>query len=158
MGHVKIDIAKSERSYAVKYALNDAAGVRSLLRDRHRISSARFRGDTAASDILIDLHSAINSAGLTERQTEAIAWVYGVDLTQEKAAAIMGIARPTLIEHIETAEEKIAEVYRRWDYGDIEVEYDASALIPILNEQESAEFLRIHKGIEIEDEYMEECA
>lgn len=158
MGHVKIDIAKSDRSYAVKYALNDAAGVRSLLRDRHRISSARFRGDTAASDILIDLHSAINSAGLTERQTEAIAWVYGVDLTQEKAAELMGIAQKNVSEAVDRAVESIAGVYRRWDYGDVEVEYDAANLIPLLNEQESAEFLRIHKGIEIEDEYTEECA
>ncbi|MBY0023771.1 putative DNA-binding protein (UPF0251 family) [Paenibacillus jamilae] len=127
MGHVKIDIAKSDRSYAVKYALNDAAGVRSLLRDRHRISSARFRGDTAASDILIDLHSAINSAGLTERQTEAIAWVYGVDLTQEKAAAIMGVTQPTVKQSVDEAVEKIAAVYKRWEYGEITVEYDGEA-------------------------------
>ncbi|MMZ45490.1 Sigma-70, region 4 [compost metagenome] len=123
MGHVKIDIAKSDRSYAVKYALNDAAGVRSLLRDRHRISSARFRGDTAASDILIDLHSAINSAGLTERQTEAIAWVYGVDLTQKEAAAIMGITQQAVAKMADEAVAKMAAVYRRWDYGEITCEY-----------------------------------
>ncbi|WP_149093402.1 sigma factor-like helix-turn-helix DNA-binding protein [Paenibacillus terrae] len=123
MGHVKIDIAKSDRSYAVKYALNDAAGVRSLLRDRHRISSARFRGDTAASDILIDLHSAINSAGLTERQTEAITWVYGADITQEKAAAIMEITQPTVKQSVDEAVEKIAAVYRRWDYGEVVCEH-----------------------------------
>ncbi|MBU9705899.1 DUF134 domain-containing protein [Paenibacillus sp. AK121] len=127
MGHVKVDIAKSDRSYAVKYALNDAAGVRSLLRDRHRISSARFRGDTAASDILIDLHSAINSAGLTERQTEAIAWVYGVDLTQEKAAAIMGITQQAVAKMADEAVEKIAAVYQRWDYGKITCEYSETS-------------------------------
>ncbi|MFK4473711.1 DNA-directed RNA polymerase specialized sigma24 family protein [Paenibacillus sp. RC73] len=123
MGHVKVDIAKSDRSYAVKYALNDAAGVRSLLRDRHRISSARFRGDTAASDILIDLHSAINSAGLTERQTEAIAWVYGVDLTQKEAAAIMGVLRQTVAKLADEAVDKIVAVYQRWDYGEVMCEY-----------------------------------
>ncbi|MGP0579173.1 sigma factor-like helix-turn-helix DNA-binding protein [Paenibacillus peoriae] len=127
MGHVKIDIAKSDRSYAVKYALNDAAGVRSLLRDRHRISSARFRGDTAASDILIDLHSAINSAGLTERQTEAIAWVYGADITQEKAAAIMGITQQAVAKMADEAVEKIAAVYQRWDYGEITCEYSETS-------------------------------
>ncbi|MBE3649177.1 sigma factor-like helix-turn-helix DNA-binding protein [Paenibacillus polymyxa] len=127
MGHVKVDIAKSDRSYAVKYALNDAAGVRSLLRDRHRISSARFRGDTAASDILIDLHSAINSAGLTERQTEAIAWVYGVDLTQEKAAAIMGVTQQAVAKMADEAVEKIAAVYQRWDYGEVTCEYSETS-------------------------------
>ncbi|WP_080942716.1 sigma factor-like helix-turn-helix DNA-binding protein [Paenibacillus polymyxa] len=156
MGHVKIDIAKSDRGYAVKYSLNDAAGVRSLLRDRHRISSARFRGDTAASDILIDLHSAINSAGLTERQTEAIAWVYGADLTQAKAAELMGITQPTVAEAIETAVEKLAAVYQRWEYGEISVEYDAQEVIAQLNPEETAEFLRLHKGIEFD--LMEECA
>ncbi|WP_348623026.1 RNA polymerase subunit sigma [Paenibacillus peoriae] len=127
MGHVKIDIAKSDRNYAVKYALNDAAGVRSLLRDRHRISSARFRGDTAASDILIDLHSAINSAGLTERQTEAIAWVCGADITQEKAAAIMGVLRQTVAKLADEAVEKIAAVYQRWEYGEITCEYSETS-------------------------------
>ncbi|WP_242211065.1 RNA polymerase subunit sigma [Paenibacillus polymyxa] len=158
MGHVKVDIAKSDRSYAVKYALNDAAGVRSLLRDRHRISSARFRGDTAASDILIDLHSAINSAGLTDSQMEVVAWVSGRDLTQKQTSTVMKITQQAVAKMYDAAVGKIAEVYRRWDYGDVEVEYDAVNLIPLLNEQESAEFLRIHKGIEIEDEYTEECA
>ncbi|MGG1641855.1 RNA polymerase subunit sigma [Paenibacillus sp. NRS-1782] len=127
MGSVKIDIAKSDRSYAVKYALNDAAGVRSLLRDRHRISSARFRGDTAASDILIDLRSAINSAGLTERQTEAIAWVYGVDLTQKEAAAIMCVERQSVGEAVDRAIERIAEVYRRWEYGEVTCDFPGEA-------------------------------
>ncbi|CAM2952755.1 sigma factor-like helix-turn-helix DNA-binding protein [Paenibacillus sediminis] len=124
MGHVKVDTEKQTRNYTVKYALNDAAGVKALLRDRHRISSARFRGDTAASDILIDLHSAINSAGLTDRQTEAVAWVYGVDLTQAKAAEIMGIAQPTVKQAVDEAAAKIASVYERWDYGAIDVEYE----------------------------------
>lgn len=90
MGSVKIDIDKGARTYAVRYALNDAAGVKKLLRDRHAVSSARFNGDYNAADILIDLHSAISSAILTVKQTEAIAWVYGADLTQKDAAEIMG--------------------------------------------------------------------
>ena len=124
MGAVKVDTEKGGRAYEIKYALNDAAGVKALLRDRRRISSARFRGDYAASDILIDLHSAMNSAGLTERQTEAIAWVYGADLTQAKAAEIMGVARQVVTEFIDEATYKIADVYRRWEYGTVTVEYE----------------------------------
>ncbi|WP_339273767.1 RNA polymerase subunit sigma [Paenibacillus sp. FSL W8-0426] len=156
MGHVKIDVEKGSRSYSVKYSLNDAAGVKALLRDRHRISSARFRGDYAACDILIDLHSAINSAGLTERQTEAIAWVYGVDITQAKAAELMGITQQTLGETLDRAAEKLAAVYKRWEYGEVCVEYDAQDLVAQLNPEETAEFLRQHQGIEINQ--TEECA
>ncbi|MCM3784335.1 RNA polymerase subunit sigma [Neobacillus mesonae] len=123
MGHVKVDIDKSSRKYSVKYALNDAAGVKALLRDRHRISSARFRGDTDASCILIDLHSAIYNAGLTDRQTEAIALVYGFDVTQAQAATVMGIAQKNVSETIDRAAESIAAVYRKWEYEDVTVEY-----------------------------------
>lgn len=123
MGHVKVDIEKGSRSYSVKYSLNDAAGVKALLRDRHRISSARFRGDYAACDILVDLHSAINSAGLTDRQTEAIAFVYGFDVTQAEAARQMGVSREAVTQLIEAAAEKMATVYRRWEYGEVSVEY-----------------------------------
>ncbi|WP_054955027.1 sigma factor-like helix-turn-helix DNA-binding protein [Paenibacillus dakarensis] len=124
MGAVKTDIEKGARAYEIKYCLDDAAGVKALLRDRHRISSARFRGDYAASDILIDLNSAIYNAGLTERQTEAIAWVYGADITQAKAAEIMGVARQNVAGAIDRAAEAIAEVYKRWEYGEVSVEYD----------------------------------
>lgn len=123
MGHVKVDIEKGSRSYSVKYSLNDAAGVKALLRDRHRISSARFRGDYAACDILVDLHSAINSAGLTDRQTEAIAFVYGFDVTQAEAARQMGVSREAVTQLIEAAAGKMAEVYKRWEYGEVSVEY-----------------------------------
>lgn len=123
MGHVKIDIEKGSRSYSVKYSLNDAAGVKALLRDRHRISSARFRGDYAACDILVDLHSAINSAGLTDRQTEAIAFVYGFDVTQAEAGRQMGVSREAVTQLIEAAAEKMAAVYKRWEYGEVSVEY-----------------------------------
>ncbi|GAA0840547.1 hypothetical protein GCM10008915_36300 [Bifidobacterium pullorum subsp. gallinarum] len=123
MGAVKVDTEKQARAYEVKYALNDAAGVKALLRDRHRIGERRYKGDTAASDIIIDLHSAINSAGLTDRQTEAIAWVYGVDLTQKDAAALMAVSREAITQFIGEAAAKIAAVFARWEYGEVMVEY-----------------------------------
>ncbi|WP_235193563.1 sigma factor-like helix-turn-helix DNA-binding protein [Paenibacillus polymyxa] len=73
------------------------------------------------------MHSAINSAGLTDRQTEAIAWVYGVDLTQEKAAAIMGVTQQAVAKMADEAVEKIAVVYRRWDYGEVTCEYSETS-------------------------------
>lgn len=124
MGAIKTDIEKQARAYEVKYALNDAAGVKALLRDRHRISSARFSGDYSACDILIDLNSAIYNAGLTERQTEAVAWVYGADITQAKAAEIMAVTREAVTQFISEAATKIAAVYKRWEYDEITVVYE----------------------------------
>ncbi len=124
MGAVKVDISQKERQYSVKYVLNDSIGVKALLRDRHKLASRRFNGDMAASDIIIDLHSAMNTAGLTERQTEAIALVYGMDLTQKDAAAIMGVSREAVTQFIEGAADKIARIYHAWDYGEIVAELD----------------------------------
>jgi len=122
MGAVKIDIAKKERQYSVKYTLNDSTGVKALLRDRHKLASRRFTGDYNASDIIIDLHSAMNTACLTDRQTEAIAWIYGADLAPADTAKLMGVSRQAVEQFIEGATEKIAKVYLAWDYGEITAE------------------------------------
>ncbi|NGM81215.1 RNA polymerase subunit sigma [Paenibacillus sp. 7124] len=135
MGSVKIDVDKGARTYEVKYALNDAAGVKKLLRDRHHVSSARFTGDYNAVDTLIDLYSAINSAGLTEAQAETVAWVSGADLTQQQAADIMCVTRQAVAKTYDLACEKIAAVYKRWEYGEITVEY---ALDDETTEEEAA--------------------
>jgi len=124
MGACNVDLTKDTRKYTQTYALNDATGVKALLRDRHRIAARRFKGDTAASDILIDLHSAIESSGMTERQAEAIALVYGMDVTQKTAADVMGIAQKNVSEYVDIAAERIAAVYVRWDYGEVSVELE----------------------------------
>lgn len=124
MGHVKIDVHAKDRKYTQKYALNAADGVRSLLRDRHRIAARREKGDYAASDIIIDLHSAIESAGLTDRQAEAVGLVYGFDLTLEQAGRVMDITKQGVKAFIDGAAERIAAVYKRWNYEEITVELD----------------------------------
>lgn len=115
-------------TYSQTYRLSTPAGVKALLRDRHRIAARRFKGDTAASDIIIDLHSAINSAGLTERQLEAVAWVFGVDVTQAKAAEIMGISQKNVNEYLEIAVDRITDVYKRWNYEEVTVEITKEAV------------------------------
>ena len=129
MGAVKVDISQKERQYSVKYTLNDATGVKALLRDRHKLASRRFTGDMAASDIIIDLHSAMNTAGLTERQTEAIAWVYGADLSPADTANLMGVSRQAVEQFIDGASEKIAKVYTTWDYGEVTAELTEGDLL-----------------------------
>jgi RNA polymerase sigma factor (sigma-70 family) len=115
MGAVKIDVNAKERSLDAKYpALDNPANLRILLGDYHALKLRRFNGDTAASDILIDLESAIAMAHLTGRQSEALRLVYEEDLTQEEAGKRMGIAQKNVSEALERALENIAEVYYYW--------------------------------------------
>lgn len=127
MGATNVDLTKDTRKYSQTYALNDAAGVKALLRDRHRIAARRFKGDTAASDILIDLHSAIESSGMTARQAEAIALVYGMDLTQKDAASVMGVGQDSVSDFVNGAAQRISAVYVRWNYEEITIELEGAA-------------------------------
>lgn len=92
---------------------NTPAQVKALLKVRHHLGARKQRGDTAASDILLDLAFAIGAAQLTERQTEAIALVYGFDVTQAQAAEIMGITQQAVGQAIDGAAVRIAAVYKR---------------------------------------------
>jgi DNA-directed RNA polymerase specialized sigma24 family protein len=86
MGAVKIDTQSKERALDAKYAaLDTPQNLRILLGDYHALKIRRFNGDTAASDILIDLRKAIAMSQLTGRQSEALRLVYEEDLTQEEA-------------------------------------------------------------------------
>lgn len=95
-------------------SLNNPAGLRILLSDYHALTQRRFAGDTAASDILIDLANAIELANLTTRQRQALDLVYGEDLTQAEAGERLGIAQKNVSEALERALDNIAEVYWYW--------------------------------------------
>jgi DNA-directed RNA polymerase specialized sigma24 family protein len=116
MGSVKRDLHIHERSLEAKYpALDTPANLRILLGDYHALKLRRFNGDTAASDILIDLSSAIELAQLTGRQSEALRLVYEEDLTQEEAGKRMGGLAKDAVNHLlDRAIEAISEVYYYW--------------------------------------------
>jgi RNA polymerase sigma factor (sigma-70 family) len=115
MGSVKIDLTQKERALDEKYpALDKPENLRILLSDYHALLLRRFNGDTAASDILIDLYKAIELAKLTERQSEALRLVYEEDLTQEEAGKLLGIGQDVVSYHVERAVEAVAEVYWYW--------------------------------------------
>lgn len=105
---------EQHRKYEAKYALDNADGVRLLLSEWHALKERRYAGDTAASDIVIDIITAINRAGLTDRQREAIALVYGNDLTQEEAGKRMGASKQTVNRLIDISMTKVARVYEYW--------------------------------------------
>lgn len=47
-----------------------------------------------------------------------------MDLTQAEAARVMGITQQAVAKMYDEAAEKLASVYRKWEYGEITVEYD----------------------------------
>jgi DNA-binding CsgD family transcriptional regulator len=97
-------------------ALDNALGVSLLLRQTHALINRAYAGDTAAIDITLDLRTAIDRAGLTRRETEALKYVYVKDLTQAEAGVAMGIERTTVTDTLKRAHEKIAEVYEYWSH------------------------------------------
>jgi DNA-directed RNA polymerase specialized sigma24 family protein len=115
MGATKVDVHAKERSLDAKYpALDNPQNLRILLGDYHALKLRRFNGDTSASDILIDLATAIAMAQLTGRQSEALRLVYEEDLTQEEAGRRMGIRQDVVSYHVDRAIEAVAEVYWYW--------------------------------------------
>ena len=122
-----MDKGAKERAYNAAYRLQTAAGVKRLLADRHRIGARRFKGDTAASDLLLDLDKAMTMARLTDRQALSIALVYGMGLTQDEAGAELGITRQAVAISIDSAAKRIARIYARWRYSDVELTLDDEA-------------------------------
>lgn len=115
MGAVKVDTQSKDRAITTKYkALDSAEGVRILLSDYNALRLRRYTGDTAASDILIDLETAVERAGLTDRQRQALRLVYREDMTQTDAGDVLGIRKDVVNRHIKIAETKIARVYEFW--------------------------------------------
>lgn len=64
--------------------------------------------------MLADLATAIELAGLTERQREALTLVYFEDLTQVEAGERMGVRQDTVSKLVKSALVKIAAVYENW--------------------------------------------
>lgn len=120
MGACAVDITKGHREYSVKYALNDRDGVHAILRDIHRLRERRFlNGDFAASDLISDLNTAITRAKLTARQREAMYWVYERDMTYAAAGSEMALNKSNVSELLSYALERIAAVFKKWEYGGV---------------------------------------
>ncbi len=100
--------------YETQYKLDGPDGVKALLADYTTLRQRRFLGDMAACDILMDLDRAIELAALTGKQYEAIRLVYFDDLTQVEAGVALGITQITVREYLETAINKIVDIYYYW--------------------------------------------
>ncbi|MDQ0174400.1 sigma factor-like helix-turn-helix DNA-binding protein [Bacillus chungangensis] len=88
--------------------------VRTLLREYHALHARQYKGDYNAVCALVDLRRAITLADLTERQQEALAWIYGADLTQEDVGERMNTTQPAVSLAIDSAIVKIQRIYDDW--------------------------------------------
>lgn len=114
MGAVKVDIEKGERQLDVMYPIDTYDGVYALLDRIHYVREARFaRGDYAACTLLLDLESAIENAGLTERQRQVIDLIFEQDMTQVEASKHMGISQQGVADHLKNAITNIAKYNAR---------------------------------------------
>lgn len=105
---------EQHRKYEVKYALDSADGVKLLLGDYNALTQRRYSGDYAACDILIDLDTAIERSGLTDRQREALRLVFVGEYTQVETAQALGVSKQTVNRLIAVATAKVARVYEAW--------------------------------------------
>ncbi|MED4828163.1 sigma factor-like helix-turn-helix DNA-binding protein [Bacillus atrophaeus] len=114
MGSVKVDLHRKDREFDASYALDNADGVKLLLADYQKFVSRKRCGDYAAAEVLIDIHTALDCAGLTDRQRQAIELVYFGELTQAEAGERMGIARDVVSRHTDAATDKLVAIYYYW--------------------------------------------
>ncbi|NME91576.1 DUF134 domain-containing protein [Bacillus velezensis] len=114
MGTVKVDLHRKDREFHAAYALDNAEGVKLLLADYQKFVSRKRCGDYAAVEVLIDIHKAIELAGLTDRQRQAIELVYFGELTQAEAGERMGIAKDAVSHLLNRASESLADIYYYW--------------------------------------------
>jgi DNA-directed RNA polymerase specialized sigma24 family protein len=114
LGVSKYDKTAQHKRLEQRYALDNAKGVRLILRDIHALYERQYKGDTSAVDVLADLNTAIERANLTDRQRQALALVYVEDLTQEAAGERVGIRQDNVARLLSVGETKIARVYEYW--------------------------------------------
>ena len=93
--------------------------ARRLLAQYHDLKARQDVGDFDATDILIDLHYAIESAGMTQKQREAFNAVFMRVLTQKDAAKALGISERAFRYRLSVALVKFSNVLEAWDYLDI---------------------------------------
>ncbi|WP_178023033.1 hypothetical protein [uncultured Paenibacillus sp.] len=109
MGHVQRDILRTARQYDADYPY-EVEGLAVLLRDIYRLTERQwFQGDIDAATIMIDLKMALDSGCLTPRMRQCVALKYFLQITEEEAASILGIAQQSLSQSVLTALQRLSE-------------------------------------------------
>jgi predicted DNA-binding protein (UPF0251 family) len=90
--------------------------VKALLADYLALVERQYyAGDFGAVGRLIDLHSAVEEAGLTARQRQALELTYYYGYNQREAGGKMGVGQRRAGYIIDEACAKIAAVYAEWE-------------------------------------------
>lgn len=97
--------------------------AKAILRNYHALIERTYKGDMDALVAIVDLETAVERAGLTDRQVEALRLVYGEDLTQAKAGERMGITREAVSLLITAATDNIQAAYDEWKTEDTDEFY-----------------------------------
>ncbi|PGB34892.1 hypothetical protein COM07_25890 [Bacillus toyonensis] len=118
MGVSKYDNEAAVRRIEHNYALDNPKSIDLLLRHLPYMQERRFNGDYAASDVLMDMETAISNADLTNRQRQVLRLVYFEDMKQTQVAVEMGITAPTVNLYKRLLTQKIAAVFERWGWED----------------------------------------
>jgi len=87
--------------------------ARAILTNYHALTERQYVGDTDAICALLDLATAVASAGLTDRQAQALRLVYGEGMTQKDAGAAMGVSYQALQAHVTKATAAIQMHYEK---------------------------------------------
>lgn len=88
--------------------------AKAVLRNMHALTERQYKGDIDAIVALVDFETALERANLTARQAQAIALVYGDDLTQSEAGKRLGIDRRTVNDAVTYGTARIDEIYAEW--------------------------------------------
>jgi DNA-directed RNA polymerase specialized sigma24 family protein len=92
------------------------ARIKALLADYLALVERQYyAGDFGAVDRLIDLHSAVEAAGLTARQRQALELTYYYGYNQREAGDRLGIPQYKMSREIDGACAQIAAVFAHWD-------------------------------------------
>lgn len=118
MGASKYDNEAAVRRIEHNYALDNPKSIDLLLRHLPYMQERRYNGDYAASDVLMDMETAISQADLTDRQCQVLRLVYLEDMKQTQVAVEMGITAPTVNLYKRLLAQKIAAVFERWAWED----------------------------------------
>lgn len=82
-------------------------------------SERQYSGNYYDNDDLNDIHAAIERAGLTDKQREALELVYIKDQTYEDAAKLVGVSRITMLLRTKRAVSLVTAAYDKEKRNDI---------------------------------------
>lgn len=98
---------------------NISEQIKRLFENIHALNERKYKGDTDAICILLDLERAIELAKLTNRQRQALYYVYIEGMTQKKVGKRLQIDQSKVSVYADNAISKITRVYKEvYKFGD----------------------------------------